>query len=137
MIIIKNKTIPFGRYKAINLFGIVFTKKDLSEKSKNHEKIHSEQIFETSVLGVVLIGMIVILCNISYAWCFLGLLTYYIIYGLEYLIIRFFHKKQNDAYHDVSFEEEAYENDDDLEYIEDWRTPFNWIKYMKIKSYKK
>ena len=31
MKIIKTKWFPFGRYKAINLFGILFTKGDLSE----------------------------------------------------------------------------------------------------------
>lgn len=34
------------------------------------------------------------------------LIFFYLWYGIEYLIIRLFHKKQNDVYHDVSFEEE-------------------------------
>ena len=44
MIIIKNNIIPFADYKAINLFGFVFTKEDLNEQEKNHELIHFLQI---------------------------------------------------------------------------------------------
>lgn len=40
--IIKNNIIPFRGYKAINLFGIIFLRKeyDLSEIDINHEAIH-------------------------------------------------------------------------------------------------
>lgn len=44
--------------------------------------------------------------------------------------------KQNERYHDVSFEEEAHNNDKYLSYLED-RKPFAWIKYIKLRSYKK
>ena len=39
-----------------------------------------------------------------------GISLFYIWYGIEYVIIRFFHNKQSFAYHDVSFEEEAHNN---------------------------
>ena len=39
--IIKNNIIPFGGYKVINLFGLIFTKSDLTDEDKNHENIHS------------------------------------------------------------------------------------------------
>ena len=41
-------------------------------------------------------------------------------HGLEYLIIRLLRLKdsQNDCYRDVSFEEEAYMNEDNLQYLE-------------------
>lgn len=110
MILIKNKWFPFGNYKAINICGIVFYKgNDLSNKTINHEKIHTKQMIE-------------MLFIFFYLW-----------YGFEYLIIRLFHKKQNDAYHDVSFEEEAYNNDDNLNYI-DTRKHYAWFKYIKVKS---
>lgn len=38
---IKNNIIPFGGYKVINLFGLIFTKSDLTDEDKNHENIHS------------------------------------------------------------------------------------------------
>ena len=63
---------------------------------------------------------------------------FYLWYIIEYLIIMCFAKwdKQNERYHDVSFEEEAHNNDKNLSYLED-RKPFAWIKYLKLRSYKK
>nr|DAO36427.1 MAG TPA: hypothetical protein [Bacteriophage sp.]DAW98730.1 MAG TPA: hypothetical protein [Caudoviricetes sp.] len=40
MIVINNKLIPFGNYKAMNFFGIVFTKDKLTNTEYNHEHIH-------------------------------------------------------------------------------------------------
>jgi hypothetical protein len=137
MIVIKNNLIPFDGYKAINLFGIVFTRAELSEKEKNHELIHSRQILDASFIGFYIISLFVLIYNISIAWFLFSPLTFYVLYGLEYGIIRLFHKKQNDAYHDVSFEEEAYAHDDDLNYVKYKRMPFDWIKFLKIKSNKK
>ena len=136
MICIKNNLIPFKGYKAINLFGVVFTREDLTDKEKNHERIHSLQIVESAILGFYLFSSIVLIFNLSSWWILLSLASFYIFYGLEYVIIRLFHKKQNDAYHDVSFEEEAYVNDDNLEYKKE-RIPFNWIQYIIPKTNKK
>lgn len=44
--------------------------------------------------------------------------------------------KQSERYHDVSFEEEAHNNDHDLEYIRT-RKHYSWVKYVKLRSYKK
>lgn len=110
MIIIKNNLIPFGDYSTINLFGILFTKeKSLSNKTINHESIHTAQMKE------------------------MGFIFFYLWYVIEYVLIRLFHKKQGDAYHDVSFEEEAYNNDDNLEYLKT-RKHYSWFKYIKVKS---
>ena len=134
MKIIKNKVLPFGNYATINIFGILFTKrKHLSDISINHETIHSYQIRETGFVGIVLVIILNLLFNISFWWLFVGVSVFYIQYGFEYIIIRLFHKKQNDAYHDVSFEEEAHNNDENLEYIKT-RKHFAWIKYIKLKS---
>lgn len=110
MIWIKNKVFPFGSYKAINICGIVFYKGELSDKTKNHERIHTRQMLETLFIG------------------------FYLWYGIEYLIVRFFHKKQNDTYHDVSFEEEVHNNDANLNYLKE-RKWYAWFKYIKIRSY--
>lgn len=136
MICIKNSLIPFKGYKAINIFGFVFTRSELSEQEKNHECIHTKQMIECSILSFYLIGILSIICNFSTWWLLFSALTFYILYGLEYIIIRLFHKKQNDAYHDVSFEEEAFVNDSNLEY-NNVRVPFNWVKYLVVKSNKK
>lgn len=136
MIIITNKLIPFGSYDSINLFGIVFTKGAISETDKNHEAIHSEQMIELAMVTLVILSLLVFTINISWLWLLLSPCTFYVLYGLEYVCIRLFHKKQNDAYHDVSFEEEAYNNDDNLDYINN-RSYFAWFKYLKLKSYGK
>lgn len=110
MIIVKNKIIPFGSYSTINLFGILFTKSDyLSPTTINHERIHTKQMLELLIIG------------------------YYLWYIIEYIIVRFCHKKQNDAYHDISFEEEAHNNDNNLHYLDN-RKHFAWCKYVRLRS---
>ena len=110
MIIVKNKIIPFGSYTTINLFGILFTKSDyLSPITINHERIHTKQMLELLIVG------------------------YYLWYIIEYIIVRFCHKKQNDAYHDISFEEEAHNNDNNLHYLDN-RKHFACWKYVRLRS---
>ena len=58
---------------------------------------------------------------------------FYLWYGIEYIIIRLFHAKQNDAYRDVSFEEEAHNNDDNQDYLF-IRKRYAWFKYIRIRS---
>lgn len=87
MILVKNKWFPFGNYKAINICGIVFYKGDnLSDKTINHEKIHTKQMIE------------------------LLFIFFYLWYGIEYLIIRLFHKKQNIELYKEWFGEDNIEN---------------------------
>lgn len=137
MIIIKNKFIPFGRYTTMNLFGLFFTKRDnLRDNTINHEKIHSIQILELAIVGILITLLLIFIFNISYWYLLLGGSLFYIWYIIEYLFVRFFHKKQNDGYHDISLEEEAFNNEDDLNYLDN-RKWFAWFKYLKPKSYKK
>lgn len=112
MKVVYNKVFPFGGYSTINIFGILFTKrKKLNEVTINHESIHTKQMQE-------------MLYVFFYLW-----------YGIEYLVVRFFHKKQGKAYHDISFEEEAYAYEKDLDYLKN-RKHYNWWKFLKIKSSK-
>lgn len=92
MITIKNNIIPFKGYKAINLFGIIFLRKEyeLSEIDTNHEAIHTAQMKE------------------------LLYIFFYIIYFLEWLVRLFINKN---AYRNISFEKEAYQNERDLSYL--------------------
>lgn len=139
MIVIKNKFIPFGDYILMNIYGVIlFSKLNIIPTVKlNHEKIHSRQILECAIVTSLILLIFIILFNISCWWFIASLSSFYIWYGLEYLIIRIFgHKdKQTDRYHEVSFEEEAYNNQSNLDYLNN-RKLFNWIKYIKINSYK-
>lgn len=111
MIIIRNKIIPFKGYRCINLFGILFVHKDakMNDVVFNHEKIHTAQMIE-------------MLFIVFYLW-----------YVIEYLIVRFFHAKQINSYHDISFEEEANNNEGNLNYLST-RKHYAWMQYIKIKS---
>src|SRR5699024_1430984 len=112
MKIVYTNWFPFGPYHTINLFGILFTKRDyLTRDTILHEQIHTAQMKE-------------MLYIFFYLW-----------YGLEYIIIRFFHKNQNNAYQDVSFEEEAHDNAYNWNYLET-RKHYAWFKYIKIGSNK-
>lgn len=136
------KLLLFPTYRAITVLYNSFFKKDEEDYSMddiNHECIHQVQQMECSVIGLVLGLVLCGLFDLSLWWVLiLGLGFFYIWYGIEYLIILCFAKgdKQNERYHDVSFEEEAHNNDGDWDYLED-RKPFAWIKYIKLRSYKK
>lgn len=90
----KIKKHPFGRnYLAINLFGFIFTLRDLNKVELNHELIHSAQQRE------------------------LLYLPFFIWYGIEWLLLYFKYKDCNTAYYNIRFEREAYNHQYDLNYL--------------------
>ena len=105
MKIIRNKYIPFKGFRAINLFGILFVRGNarIDDITLNHEKIHTAQIKE------------------------LWYVFFYLWYVTEWLI-RLFMK--GNAYRNISFEREAYDNQYDLNYLKN-RKRFNFAKYIK------
>lgn len=87
MTIIYNNLIPFKGFEAMNIFGFIFARKEykeLSEKIRNHEAIHTAQMKE------------------------LLYLPFYILYGIEYIINLIKYKDGHTAYKNISFEREAY-----------------------------
>lgn len=111
MYIVRNDIIPFKGFKIINLCGVLFVRNDaeLSDVDINHEKIHSEQMLEMLII------------------------FYYLWYILEWLFRFLFTKDRfsKKAYKNMSFEQEAYDNQEDLNYIEWRRKAYAWIKYLK------
>lgn len=88
MKVIYNNIIPFKGFSAVNLFGVVFARKEcrpLSEKTINHKAIHTAQMRELLYIG------------------------FYIIYFFEW-IFRLARQTYTgeDAYRNLSFEKEAY-----------------------------
>lgn len=83
MRIIRHPFIPFPGFAGINLFGVLFVRKNVvvTERMLNHEKIHTAQMKE------------------------LGYIFFYIIYLLEWLVRLFL---PGNAYRNISFEREAY-----------------------------
>lgn len=107
MKIVHNHIIPFGRSMvAINLFGIVFAKKELSGISMNHEYIHTLQQRELLWVG------------------------FYILYVAEWLIRLAMTRNMLTAYAAISFEREAYGNETDKKYAQHRRC-WAWIRYLK------
>ena len=104
MKIIRNKYIPFKGYKAINLFGVLFVRGNarIDDITLNHEKIHTAQIKE-------------MLYVFFYVW-----------YVLEWLI----RLPKGNAYRNISFEREAYDNQYDLNYLKS-RKRFDFTKYLR------
>lgn len=135
------KLILAKNYTAITLFFNSFFKYDeevYEWDNINHECIHQVQQIECFILGLI-IGIIVV--GLGAPWWVIPIIAFgffYLWYGIEYLIILAFAgwDKQNDRYHDVSFEEEAHSNDNKWDYLKE-RLPFSWMSYIKLRSYKK
>jgi len=89
MKIVYNNILPFGRFTAIMLFGVIFAKrKPLSARTIRHEKIHVAQAKD---------------CR----WW----LWFYLQYLWQWITVGFKYRK-------IPFEIEAYENDDNVRYLE-------------------
>jgi len=96
MKIIYNRIIPFKGFLAINLFGILFVRKEykgkqLTETTINHEKIHTAQMKE------------------------LLYIPFYIAYFFEWLVRLV--TNTNTAYRSISFEQEAHNNQNNMGYL--------------------
>lgn len=106
MKIICNNFIPFKGFRAINLFGILFVRNGvcIDKRTIRHEMIHTAQIKEMYYI-------------LFYVW-----------YFIEWLIRLFVNK--GEAYRNISFESEAYFNENDLLYLSS-RKRYAFIKYLR------
>ncbi len=92
---------------AITLFFLVFCRGKLDEVIKRHETIHFQQFLETGVVGFVAL----------YLWDYLhGFIKY---------------RDGYKAYMRIRAEQEAYDNDQDVDYLAN-RPRFSWIKKYKV-----
>lgn len=100
MRIVRNRFLPFRRYAAMNLFGLLFCHHDtlVTPQLVNHERIHTAQMLE------------------------MGIIFFYLWYGIEWLIKL---ATPGRAYMRISFEREAYLYDDDPDYLRH-RRPYAW-----------
>ena len=105
MLIIRNRFLPFKRFTAINLLGVLFAHPgaEIDERLINHERIHTRQMLEMLIVG------------------------FYLWYVIEW-IIRLIIMRTN-AYRNISFEREAYANEGNLNYIRQ-RKPYSWLKFL-------
>lgn len=121
MRIIRNSSIPFKGFTAINIFGVVFVRKEIRPQHNislrnwdimlNHELIHTAQMKE------------------------LLYIPFYLWYVLEWLIRLAIYRNAREAYRNISFEREAYNMQNNFHYIIDKeRKPYAFLKYIKRKS---
>nr|DAD63626.1 MAG TPA: hypothetical protein [Caudoviricetes sp.] len=121
MKIIRNSIIPCKGFTAINLFGVIFVRKEILPQHNislrnwdimlNHELIHTAQMKE------------------------LLYVPFYLLYILEWLIRLAIYRNAREAYRNISFEREAYDKQANFGYIiDDERKPYAFLKYIKRKS---
>lgn len=105
-----NKLLPFKGFKYFNFFGIMVTRiKNVLEKftdmAARHEGTHTIQMLEV------------------------GILPYYPLYVLEFLIKLVIYRNWNTAYKAVSFEREARMAQYEVDYYESRKVfQYKWIK---------
>lgn len=106
MKIIRNNIIPFKGFAAINLFGVLFVRRNvvISERMLKHERIHTEQMKELWYVGFYILYILMWLKNL-------------IIYG----------PFNHTAYRNIAFEKEAYSNENVSNYLY-FRKKFAWRK---------
>ena len=104
------KKFPPGKFRAINLFGIIIIKEEVLSskpprviyKMVNHESIHTAQMRELLYFG------------------------FYIIYGIEWLYWAVF--RTEEAYRHINFEKEAFSHEGDDNYLKTRKHFAQWRK---------
>ena len=107
MKIVKNRFIPPRGFAYVNLFGVLFTRRDkpISDRTLNHEMIHTEQMKEMLYV------------------------FFYLFYLIEWLIRFIILRDSHKAYRAISYEQEAYANQENLTYREG-RKRYSWLTYI-------
>ena len=95
MKIIRTKYLPPKNYDAINILGLLFVHPNvkLTKEIINHERIHLQQQIELLII------------------------PFYLWYIIHFLINYFKYKNWEKAYQNIIFEKEAYNNENDLNYL--------------------
>ena len=108
MILIVSKYLIPKDYRGLTLFPFVVLKHGSDKEDillLNHEKIHLRQQLELLVL------------------------PFFVWYVLEFLIKYLKFRNRNTAYHAISFEREAYQNEKNPHYLSQ-RKPFSFFKFV-------
>lgn len=115
MKVIYNKYIPFPGYKAITIWPFIFVRESAKGRygitDDTHEHIHGRQQKELPIL-------------------------FFLWYITEWLIRLILYRNQEEAYRNISFEQEAYYYERYSEYLI-IRKHYAWKKYLTKKTYNK
>lgn len=117
MKIVRNNIIPFKGYAAIALFPFLFVRKDvaISDELIRHEKTHFKQQIELLIIPF-------------YVWYLVEYLVR-LIYWLFKLGVKNFSTAAHLAYRNISFEQEAYNNEDNPDYLPG-RKSYAWTAFL-------
>ncbi len=108
MLLVVNKYILRKRFVGITLWPFIIMKRAELKNDIvfiNHERIHLRQQLEMLVL------------------------PFFVWYAIEYLIKLIYYKNGYAAYRNISFEREAYQNENDLDYLKK-RSFWSFVKYL-------
>lgn len=106
-LIVTKYLIPKG-YRGLAVFPFVFVKYRLDKENEvfvNHERIHLRQQLELLII------------------------PFFILYFIEFLARLIQYRDMNLAYRNISFEREAYVNENDLDYLKN-RIFWRFLKYI-------
>lgn len=125
------RTFLCDNYSTITLAAWVCTKfkskEEMPQWIRNHECIHVRQWVECMLASGSIIWVLVLTFRIPPSWFCLSLIMFYVLYVLEWLIkLPFYGKK---AYNRISFEQEAYNNQYDNNYMENGGY-LGWVRYI-------
>lgn len=107
MIFVSKIFVPKG-FMGITFYPFIFLKFSKDKDNAvfiNHEKIHLRQQIEMLII------------------------PFYVWYGIEYLIRIIQYKNKKRAYRNISFEKEAYQNENNLDYLKKRRF-WRFLKYV-------
>ena len=129
--VIFNDTIPFKGFMAMCVWPFIFVRNAAAShyntEANNHEHIHAEQQKELLMVGVVLAAIGFPFIGL---WAVLFVPLFFWWYGIEWICRLIQYRNGHKAYRNISFEREAYDNENDLSYLKT-RKRFTWIKYLK------
>lgn len=109
MILIVSKFLVPKGFSGISIYPFVFLRSKTLQKNQillNHERIHLRQQIQ------------------------LGIILFFIWYIIEYLFFLLKTRNKKLAYHNISFEKEAYANETNLQYLNNMHW-WNFTKYYK------
>lgn len=117
----------FSTCHTIAIGWFVLSKRDEKgtlQRSRNHETIHAVQWTEVTLLTVCVLCVMDFLFGISAFAYLLSGMGYYAWYLVEWLC----KMPGGNAYRSISFEQEAYDNDNDNDYVENRCMFTGWAK---------
>jgi hypothetical protein len=135
MKVIYNNIIPFDGYLAMTVFPFIFARGELNEVDINHESIHGYQQIEVTIVSFLILLTMILSFGWSWWLLLLSIPTFYVLYGIDYIIRYILYPSHKEAYRNICFEQEAFMNEGDFTYLKN-RKLFSWVKYITQKTYK-